>query len=266
MHSTRLAVVALCVVPVLAATSARAEDLTITFKVTSRGNTSTSTQYLTADKMRTNDGDHDTIVDFAAGKIVNVDHKRKEYSELTFDQIEQMLQSVNERMAGASAQMQEAMKNMPPAVRERMGNMGGMMGGAAAEATVTKGGTRTIAGYETQEYVVEAGDSMHMEEWTTTALKLPMSPATFQRVARFANPALQNPMMRRFGQMAEKMKQIEGYPLAQTTRMSMMGHAIETSREATAVTKGAIPASTFEIPAGYKKVDAPLNAMQRGAR
>ena len=59
----------------LAALPAAAEDLTIVFKTTSGKQSSTSTQYLTAGRMRTSDAEQDSIVDFAGGRITQVDHK-----------------------------------------------------------------------------------------------------------------------------------------------------------------------------------------------
>jgi hypothetical protein len=40
-----------------------------------------------------------------------------------------------------------------------------------------------------------------------------------------------------------------------------MGITMATSTEATEVKKGPIPASTFEIPAGFKKTESPLQKM-----
>src|SRR2546425_8059324 len=70
---------------VLAALPALAEDLTIVFK----DNTgSTQTHYFTATKMRTSGGDHETIMDFSTGTITVIDKKKKEYSQVTLDQME----------------------------------------------------------------------------------------------------------------------------------------------------------------------------------
>ena len=38
--------------------------------------------------MRRNEGDTDIIVDVAAGKITMIDHKKKEYSEITLAEME----------------------------------------------------------------------------------------------------------------------------------------------------------------------------------
>jgi hypothetical protein len=70
-----------------------------------------------------------------------------------------------------------------------------------------------------------------------------------------------NPMFKGMSQMVEKMKEIEGFPLASSSRFSMMGQAIESGQEATRVEVGPIPPQTFDLAAiapGYRKVDSPI--------
>jgi hypothetical protein len=54
------------------------------------------------------------------------------------------------------------------------------------------------------------------------------------------------------------MKEMRGYPLAVSSSMSIMGRSSSSSSEVVEVKKGAIPASAWEVPAGYKKVDNPM--------
>ncbi len=71
----------------------------------------------------------------------------------------------------------------------------------------------------------------------------------------------QNPMFKGMAKVAEEMKKIQGFPLARTTEFQMMGKSTTTSSEAIEVKQGPVPASAFEIPAGYKKVDSPMAKM-----
>jgi len=258
MRVVRFATSAVSLAVLLAALPAAAEDLTIVFKTTTGKESSTSTQYLTAARMRTNGAEQDSIVDFAAGKLIQVDHKKKQYSEITMDELEAAMKSAAAEMEKAQAQMAEAMKDMPPAMREKMG---GMMGGAAAAASVTKGATRTIAGYACQQYTVAMGSAINMELWNTTALKLPMKPGEFARMGRYAQSFASNPMFQQMSKLGEEMKKVEGFTLADRTRTSIMGKTMESSREAVEIKAGAVPDSAFQIPAGYKKVDSPMKSM-----
>ena len=238
------------------ALAAAAEDLTITYKVTGSGAAATTTQYYSATKIRMSDGQRDTILDLAAGKILTIDSQKKEYSEIDLAEMEAMMKQ-------ATAQMDEAMKNVPPAMREQMAKMmGGGANPAAASITVTKGGTRKVAGYACQEYTIEMGGTFKNETCNTTALQIPFDPGQFRKLASMSNPAF----MRNAAKMAEQMQKVEGLPLAENMTVSMMGRSMATTKEATEVKKGPIAASVFEPPAGFKKVDSPMKAMSQGGK
>lgn len=230
------------------ALSASAEDLTIAFKSTDG---STMTHYFSKDRIRMNSGRTDTIMEFASGKIVTIDHQKKEYSEMTVAEID-------EAMKGMAAQMEQAMAQVPPQMREKMA---GMMGGAAAEVTVTKGATKTVAGYSCQTYTITMGASMTQETCNSTALVPPFDPANFQKLSRVSIP-----MMQGMDKMIKKMSEIQGIALMQHTTMSMMGRKTDSGMEATEIKKGAIAADVFATPAGYKMVDSPLKAMGKRGR
>jgi hypothetical protein len=232
---------------VLAALPAAAADLTIVFKVTGvDGKASTATDYYTRGKFRSGDGTHDTIVDVAGGRIVTVDHARKEYTDMAVAEIEATVKAARE-------QMDAAMKDMPPAMREKMAQM---MGGG--DVKVTPGsGSRTIAGYATQPYVIAVGPAQ-TETWIATALTPPMEPGEIMRLQSLANSAGKSG-----GNAVEEFKKIKGVSLATISTASAMGRTITTSREATEVKTGPVPASAFEIPAGYRQVESPLAKMRK---
>ena len=225
------------------ALSASAQDLTITFKA-SDGTASTS--YFTKDKVRTASGRSDAIMDFASGTIVNIDHQKKEYFEMTVTEIDEVSKA-------ASAQMEQAMAQVPPQMREQMAKM---MGGAAAEVTVTKGATRTIAGYACQDYTIAMGANMTQETCNSTALTPPFDPANFIKMARISVPMIQG-----MDKFVARMQEIKGIALATHMSMNVMGQKRETTMEATEVKKGPVAADAFQIPAGYKKVESPLKSM-----
>lgn len=243
-----------------AAVPSLAEDLVVVFKTDGPGGPGTSTQYFSAERMRSHEGDTDTLFDYESGMITNIDHKKKEYSQITLEEIEAAMESVNAELAKAQAQMEA----MPAAIRERMAKM---MGGMGGEVVVTKGGTRQVAGYATQEYTITMGETLTMNLWNTTDLAIPMPEAALQRMRAFAGPMAAmatNPMFKGFGQLAEKMQEIGGLTLADKTSTSVMGRGSESSREATEVRTGAIPASDLDLAvltSGYKKVDSPLSQL-----
>ncbi len=231
-----------------AAAAAPAQDLTITFKSTDGG---TATHYFTKDRIRMNNGRNDTIMEFASGKIVTIDHQKKEYSEMTVAEMDQAMKSM-------AAQMEQAMAQVPPQMREQMAKM---MGGAASEVTVTKGAMKTVAGYACQTYTVTMGANMTQESCNSTALTPPFDPANFQKLSRVSIP-----MMQGMDKLIQKMSEVEGIALTQRTSMSMMGKKVDSGMEATEIKKGAIGAEAFATPSGYKQVESPLKKMSKMGR
>jgi hypothetical protein len=244
----------LCALPVLA------EDLTIVYKTTGQGGPGTSTTYYSAEKMRTSDAERDTIIEYGPGRIVSVDHKKKEYSEITLAEMEAAMKAAAAKMEEATAQM----ANLPPAAREKMEQM---MGGGAGAITVTKGAVRSVAGYDCQNYDVKMSTTMSMVVCATTAIAPPAPAADPSKYASVAGPAAAlaaNPMFKGFGKLADEMKKIQGFSLAESTNMKVMGRSFDSTKEATEVKKGPIPASAFDVASiakGYKKVENPVLKM-----
>jgi hypothetical protein len=235
-----------------------AEDLTIVYKTTGAGGAGSTTQYFASDKVRTGDADNETIMDYAAGRIVAVDHKKKEYSEITFAEMEAGLKA----LAAKTDQMQEQMAAMPPAMREKMEQM---MGGAASAVTVTRGGTRQVAGYTCQDYTLAMGQAMTTKVCATTALQYPMDYRKYQALAGSAAAMANNPLFKGMGKMVDELRKIEGLTIAESTSMKMMGRSMDSSKEAVEIKKGAIPAAAFDVAAiakGYKKVAHPMTKLQ----
>ena len=58
--------------------------------------------------------------------------------------------------------------------------------------------------------------------------------------------------------MQEKFKDMKGFPMASTSTTNVLGHSSTTSSEVTEVKRGPIPASAWQVPAGYRKVENPM--------
>jgi len=267
MTKTRMLLAAAACTAVLAAASApvSAEDLTLVFKTTGKQGASTATSYYSTEKMRTGDGENETIVEYGPAKIISIDHKKKEYSEITLAEMEAAMKQAAAKMEEASKQMEQQMASMPPAMREKMQQM---MGGAAASVTVTKGGSRQVAGYACQDYTIAMGETMTTKLCATTALAFPAPAVDHKRFASFATSAgamANNPMFKGMSKMADELKKIEGIAIAEATSVKIMGRSMDTSKEAVEIKKGPIPAAAFDVAAiakGYKKVPNPVTKMK----
>lgn len=217
------------------AAPAASDDLTVVSTVTSKkGKTETQTQYLTADKVKISDGELDTIFDLATGRMVHVDHKKKTWYETSLEELRQQF-----------AELEQMLRDTP---------MMAKMFGAATAVEVREGsGSRTVAGYDCDQYFVTMGEKFQFEIYAARDLR---APAHYHDARKLLYAAM-GPMGTRFEKMVDEMKKIEGFPLWSKTDAKVMGFDLDTVSEATEVRKGPIDPSVFDPPAGYKQKKSP---------
>jgi hypothetical protein len=214
------------------------EDLTIVSKVSvGKAAPSTSTQYLSAGRIRTSSPETDTIFDASTGRVVVVNHKKNEYYEFTREEMAASLKQFESQMQAAGPMMEK------------------MMGGPLGEVAVKKlGASRKVAGYDCDEYTIAMGDNLRYDICAAASLQPPT-----QYYDALKSPfAAMGPMASRFEKVFDEMKKIKGFPVAMNSSVKVMMVRSELKSEATDIQKGPIPASTFDIPAGYKKKDSPF--------
>lgn len=265
MTKTRMLLATAAVLAAVCAARAGAEDLTLVFKSTGGQGAASATSYYSSEKMRSGDALNETIVEYGPARIISIDHKKKEYSEITLAEMEAAMQQAAAKLEEASKQMEQQMASMPASMREKMQQM---MGGGAAAVVVTKGGSRQVAGYTCQDYTIAMGESMVTRLCATTALAFPAPNVDYRKFASFATSAgamANNPMFKGMAKVADEMKKIEGITIAESTSVKMMGRSMESSREAVEIKPGPIPAATFDVATvakGYKKVPNPITKMK----
>jgi hypothetical protein len=245
-----------------AALPAAADDLTIVSRMTRDGGApTTATSYLSTDHARMVQPDgQEAILDLKTGQITVIDGRKKEYYVVTRQDMDQMKAKMQQTMNSPEMQRaQDQMKNLPPEVQKKMQ---GMMGAAASSFDVKKTGTtRKVAGYSCDNWTVTFGQFSKTEQCMTTELPVPVQ--TWDAYRDFAEGmrsmmASMGPMSKGITDIAAKMKEMRGYPLAVSTSSSFMGKSVNSSSEVVEVKKGAIPASAWEVPAGFKKIDNPM--------
>jgi hypothetical protein len=230
--------------------SAASDDLTIVSTHTLNGKTGgTSTSYLASDHVRmAQDGGHDVIIDQKTGVTTTLDGAKKTYYTTTKQDMEQF-----------AAKMQEKMND--PEMKKGMAMMGKMSEGMAGSIDVKKTGeTRTVAGFRCDEWVITMNTFTTMKQCVTSELQYPAR--AFEAYKDYSESMKK--MMSGFGAMAqsgtelaEKMKAMKGYPVATSMKMDVMGQKTTSETEVIEVRRGAIPASAWEIPAGYTKIENP---------
>jgi hypothetical protein len=215
------------------------QDLTMHVTTTSPGmagrggGSFNSTEYFSKNAMKTTSSEgNDVIIRFDSEKIITIDNRKKTYTEMTFKQLQDMINN-------AGAQMGQN--------REAMEQMRKMMGQGNAPVTLKKEGPgENIAGYPTEKYLISG--PMEMELWKAPSLKIPTAYYDVMKMEMPANPMFD---MKAF---YDEMKKIDGMTLKSVMTIKMMNMEMKTTRVVNSIEKGAIPASVFEVPAGYKLV------------
>jgi hypothetical protein len=215
------------------------QDLTMHSTTTSSGmagrggGASTGTDYYSKSALKTSSSDgNDTIIRFDAEKIITIDNKKKTYTEMTFKQLQDMLSMLGSGMG---------------ADREGMEQMKKMMGQVDSAITLSKQGPgEDIAGYATEKYLLTG--PIQMEIWSAPNLKIP---AAYYDVMKIQMPP--NPMFD-MKKIYDEMKKINGMALKTVMTIKMMNMEMKTTKVVNSVDAGAIPASVFEVPSGYKLV------------
>jgi uncharacterized protein DUF4412 len=248
--------------PVLALTLgayAGAQDLTIVSKVTRDGGPpETATSYLSADHVRMSHGSgKEFIIDLKAGQMASLDGKAKTYFVITLKDLDDFAAKMQERMNSPEMKKaRESLKELPPEDRKRLE--------AAMDMNVDvhkSGSSRRIAGYACENWTVNIGQLSRSEQCVTADLQFPMQAwemyrhfsETMQSLMSTMGPAAANT-----SRMVEQFKKMKGYPLANTTTVEIMGNRSVTVSEVVEIKKSAIPASAWDIPADYTKVDNPM--------
>jgi Domain of unknown function (DUF4412) len=245
------------------------QDLTIVSKVMKDGKPAeTTTSYLSRDYVRSAQGDgKESIYDLKAGQMTVLDGTKKTYYVITRQDMEQVAARMKEQMNSPEAKKaQERMKSLSP---EEQQKMDAMMGGMFDFDVQKTGTTRRIAGYNCENWKITLGRFSKTEECLTSELQFPAQ--AWEMYKGFAENmktmmAAFGPMARSMEKMQEKFKTMRGFPLATTTEINIMGHATTSVSEVTEVKRGPIPASAWEIPAGYTKVDNPMLKAGRPGR
>lgn len=198
-----------------------------------------------------NDDGESMIVRLDKEVLYTINTKDKTYSEITFAELETLLQRMSSKSDERMAAMQEKMKNMPEEQRKMMEKMmGDKMPGKAKDAVVevTKAGDKkTVSGFDCTKYVVTRDGKEQMELWATKEVKVfdSMRKDFDEYTKRMS--AL-NPMLGKG--YFDALRKVDGFPME-----THMGDIVTV---VTKIEKRSFPESEFEVPAGYTKVKSKL--------
>jgi hypothetical protein len=201
-------------------------------------------------KMVTRETGEALIVRLDKELLIMVDPNAKEYSEITFAELETMTKKAGGKMDAQMAEMKKQLAEMPEEqrkmVEQMMGNkMPGMAGGEGKLEVSKSGDTKKISGYSCTKYVVAQDGKEMMTIWATRDV------AGFDALRKdweaFSKRMMaMNPMTKHLG---ESFGRIDGFPIQTELGRGMTSTVMM-------IEKKAAPASDFEVPTGYKKVKA----------
>lgn len=196
--------------------------------------------YLKPMKLKNVEVEEATAVIVRADKemLYQLDTKAKTYSEMTFAEMRQQLQAAEEQMK----KLQEQLKDMPPEQRAMMEGMMSKMTKEKGFDISKTGEKKKISGYSCEKVLLlEAGEPTG-EFWVTKDLGSMKDYA--KDWTKLMEGMMHGPMMK----AAKKIAELDGFVIQMT-----MGELTATT---TKIEKQNIPDGEFEIPAGYKKVQA----------
>lgn len=218
-----------------------AADLTITFTTTGKGpgggSGGSEVHYYTGafNLVKNDKARRDNLVDFKKGVTYAIDHKKKTIEKLSFDDAFAALDTVNAQMP------------------EGLGAMMGALMGDPNDVKVENRGTEAVAGRTCQVWFIHVG-KMDVTISADPTLKMPMPDAEYARMvqARAAQFAKAGPAGATWKRLYQEMAKVKGVPL-KTHMKGFMG--MDFTSEASKIDQGAIPAATFDLPAGYATED-----------
>jgi hypothetical protein len=210
------------------ATLVAAQDFTVQL---SNADGKTKTHFVSAKAVRNVSSypiETDVIYRLDQGEIMTLDHKAKTYTEETLAEARERASKTFEEIEGTSPRQ---------AIRSRMN---------LASPVVTKiGPDEAILGYATAKYALKS-HLVQAEMWVAPALAFP--PGFREAAAAAALPA-------GLTAAADATQHVQGVALKTVAKLMLpMAKGITEIEVATAVDTKPIPASTFEPPSGYRRV------------
>lgn len=230
-------------------------DARINYRATEGGGASIASFLIGHGKLRTDthpDVGSSVIIDPASETMIILNHDDREFMRMGRKEIEQMGTAIN----AAMAQMEAAMANMPPEMREQMqGMMGGAMpGGDNAIKMDATGRNDTVAGYRCQIYQTRMGGDLVNETCMgDVALFDELSAAdrqTLEQALAMTQRLTETLSSGPLGQMVDMSTFHAGMlPL----RVSDYDGGKRSTAEFSGIDDAPLPADLFAVPAGYKQ-------------
>jgi hypothetical protein len=251
---TQLRAAATAATIALFAAAGAAQGLTWEMNTSMGGNEGTLTKfwYMPKKYRIVPDAGTASILRLDTERMVFVDYGKKTYYEMTFADMEKLMAGVSEQMKA----MQKQLEALPEEQRKMAEQMMGGHGAAAPEpkfAAKSTGERKTISGFSCTKYVLTRDGEEDAVVWATKDVKIPE--AMWKQMGKD---------MEVFAKKIAAMTPGEKSSIVERARTLIDGFPIRTERGedyVTTVTKieqKNVPASEFEVPAGFTKEQPPM--------
>jgi len=190
------------------------------------------TTWIAEGKMSTDSPENMVILRLDKDRLYTIDKKAKTYIEMPLSAMTAMVDD---------PQMQEMMKTMA-----------GQMKVSITETAETKKINQWNCRKYNQVMTIPMAGPVASEVWASPDIKVDYELYAKSAAAMYARMPGMGAAME---EIVKEMKKIKGVPVLTTTTMKMMGAEVKSSEELLEVNEGKAPASVFEVPAGYKKVE-----------
>jgi hypothetical protein len=247
-------IVALCLLarPLLAADGILIVEKTTSGTTTATNQVQIEKTRMRAESARPDGGKQIMLFDGGAQVMRMIDTDKKTYTEMTKADVDRM----GAQLAGAMAQMQEQMKNMPPAARAQMEAMmkgRGMAPGATAKTEYRKAGTDKVGKWTCDKYDGYVEGQKTSEICTVDPKTLGFAVTDFQvtqQLGEFFKTLMPGGNADQMFTLGKNDPQgFSGVPIRRTYAVA----GRQTTIELTDVSRQTFPDSTFAVPAGFEK-------------
>jgi hypothetical protein len=209
------------------------------------------------------------VFDGTRDVLLMIDDASKSYSEMS----KADLDALSSQISGAMAQMQDAMKNMPPEQRAQIEaamrgrGMGGASAGTGAAAApkvqYKKTGTDTVGKWTCDKYEGYTNGQKTSEVCTVDPKVLGFTAADFavtKDLSAFFQKLMPGMASRAFRIGSPEDQGFSGVPVRTVTTVGTQ----TVTQEITDVRRESFADAIFQAPAGYKKQDSPFGRGRRG--
>jgi hypothetical protein len=222
-----------------------AADITVVARYTLiNGDTLTRPSYYSARRIRLTAPDgREFVYDSKLDKLTLINHRNKTYwtgSLAHADSIaDRILSDARKEVAKVIEQDQEAWARKVQSFNDSL-------------KVVPTGEERRIGGYPTNQWILTAGSYMQHERWVARGLEMPDFGPDLEKVVL---ASILDPVGRLLMRQLIALRGAEGLPLASTTKFQTPSQSGSFGFEAIQVAGKTIPATAWEPPKEYKKLE-----------